>query len=189
MITKSFYRKVILDYRTLISEETYDELNQHLADQVQTFVVNQKISSVHAFLPIERNREPNIQGLFTEFWDEGIKIVVSKTDFQAKTMSHHYLEKNTSLESNHLGIPEPVGNLKAAFLTEIDLIFIPLLLADKTGNRIGYGGGFYDRLLQETNLVKVGLSLSPPVDAIGQREDWDIPLDYLITPFKTYNYG
>ena len=118
-----------------------------------------------------------------------MKVIVSRTDFETKQMYHFYLNAEVELSVNHLGIPEPAGNLEEALIRDVDLMFIPLLIADKKGHRIGYGGGFYDRLLEETNFVKVGLSLSPPIDEIQQTEDWDIPLDYLVTPFKTYNYG
>ncbi len=103
-------------------------------------------------------------------------------------MRHFSLTESTALVKNKFGIPEPT-NSEEASIENLDLIFVPLLLCDKEGFRIGYGGGYYDRLLSETKALKVGLSLSPPADIILQREEWDIPLDYLITPFKTYNYG
>lgn len=189
MITKSFIRKSVLHYRRLISIDSYLQRNRLLCDRVKSLVSKCEPVAIHSFLAIEKNREPNLQSLFSEFWSQDINIMVSKTDFGTKEMSHYYLHGDVRLSENHLGIPEPTGDLEEARLNDVDLMFIPLLLADKKGHRIGYGGGFYDRLLEETNFVKVGLSLSPPVDEIQQKEDWDIPLDYLITPFKTYNYG
>ncbi len=82
-----------------------------------------------------------------------------------------------------MGIPEPSNAQKADF-EEVDLVLVPLLAADKMGNRIGYGGGFYDRLLQNSKAAKIGLSLSTKLDKISQKEVWDIKLDGVLTPFE-----
>ena len=79
-----------------------------------------------------------------------------------------------------MGIPEPLDATPVDF-HEVDLILVPLLAFDKNKNRIGYGGGFYDRLLNETKAAKVGLSLSPPLDQLIQKEEWDVPMDHIIS--------
>ena len=121
-------------------------------------------------------------------WVNSIQVVVSRTNFDKKLLNHFVLEPDTILLENKLGIKEPV-DAKETSLDQIEAFLIPLLVCDRHGFRIGYGGGYYDRMLKETKALKVGLSLSPPVDKIMQQEAWDIPLDYLITPYKTYNYG
>lgn len=188
MLTKTYLRKVILHYRMLIDGMQYEQRNELLCRAAVDFIENKNIQSLHTFLSIKKNQEPDISHVFDLLWSKGVRIVVSKTDFKLKQMRHYVLKVETKLIENTKGIPEPM-DAEEAPLDHLDLIFVPLLICDKEGYRIGYGGGYYDRLLLETKALKVGLSLSPPVDIILQREDWDIPLDYLITPFKTYNYG
>ncbi len=188
MVTKSYLRKVILQYRMLADNLMYTQRNEQLCQATMNFIEQKKANKIHTFLAIRKNNEPDISPLFEELWKNGKKVMVSKTDFMFKQMRHYLLDVKTKLELNKKGIPEPVNALEET-LDDLDIIFVPLLLSDKHGYRIGYGGGYYDRLLAETNSLKVGLSLSPPVDEILQKEDWDIPLDYLITPFKTYHYG
>lgn len=188
MLTKSYLRKVILQYRILADGFLYAQRNEQLCHEVTKFIVRKEIKKAHAFLAIKKNNEPDISPLFERLWREDRQVVVSKTDFMFKQMRHYLLDAKTDLEVNKKGIPEPV-DAQEVTLDDLDAIFVPLLVSDRQGYRIGYGGGYYDRLLAETNSLKVGLSLSPPVDAILQKEDWDIPLDYLITPFKTYQYG
>ena len=166
----------------------YTQRNEQLCQAIARFIEQNEIYTLHTFLAIGKNKEPDVLPLFKDLWNSGKKVVVSKTDFLFKQMRHYYLNEETNLIVNKKGIPEPV-DAKEALLEELDVIFVPLLLSDRKGYRIGYGGGYYDRLLSETNSLKVGLSLSPPVDEILQKEDWDIPLNYLITPFKTYQYG
>ena len=103
-------------------------------------------------------------------------------------MRHYEIATNTEIRISEKGIPEPVDTLEVS-ADDLDAILVPLTVADKEGNRIGYGGGYYDQFLKETKAIKIGLSLSNPVDSIIQTDEWDIPLDYLITPFKTFNYG
>ena len=188
MISKSYFRKVILQYRILADGFMYAQRNEQLCEAIMKFIESNEIQKAHAFLAIKKNNEPDISSLFQRLWSDSRQIVVSKTDFMFKQMRHYLLDERTKLKLNKKGIPEPV-DAKEVDLDNLDVIFVPLLLSDKKGYRIGYGGGYYDRLLSETKSLKVGLSLSPPVDEILQKEDWDVPLDYLITPFKTYQYG
>ena len=73
---------------------------------------------------------------------------------------------------------------------EIDVVFIPLLCFDKKGNRVGYGGGYYDKFLTKTksSCLKIGLSFFEPVDFIKGINMNDIPLDMCVTPEKLYNF-
>ncbi len=179
---------MILHYRILADGLLYAQRNDQLCQVTSEFIEERNIKKLHAFLAIKKNNEPDISPIFEKLWSNGKKVIVSKTDFLFKQMRHYYLEAKTNLVINSKGIPEPVDASEAS-LENLDVIFVPLLLSDKLGYRIGYGGGYYDRLLAETNTLKVGLSMSPPVDEILQKEEWDIPLDYLITPNKIYKYG
>ena len=95
-------------------------------------------------------------------------------------MTHYWLTKNIKLETNSWGIPEPVDAESASF-QEADLVIVPLLVGDKQGNRIGYGGGYYDKLLKGFRGQSVGLSLSPIVDQL-ETNSWDVPLDVILFP-------
>lgn len=188
MITKSLFRKTVLQYRQLLDQQEYAERNEGLFLRVRDLVESKRCKEIHTFLAMKKNCEPDISSFLKWFWEKETKVLVSKTDFKSKKMDHYYLLPETELAENRIGIPEPEG-AESVSIKNVDLIFVPLLISDRKGYRIGYGGGYYDRLLKETKALKVGLSLSPPADEILQQEEWDIPLDYLITPFKTYNYG
>ena len=187
-IKKSQMRKVILQYRKLIDQAVYNNRNALLCERVDAFLQMLDFGKIHTFLTIRKNKEPDISSLNKVIWSTGKQIVVSKTDFEAHQMRHYLLTEGTRLKKNQKDIPEPVA-AEETTIHDVDIIFVPLLVADDHGNRIGYGGGYYDQLLKETKAIKIGLSLSNPVDRIQQTDDWDILLDYLITPYKTYNYG
>jgi 5-formyltetrahydrofolate cyclo-ligase len=93
-----------------------------------------------------------------------------------------------AVEANRYGIPEPVlpGELFEPF--QLDLVLVPLLGFDRRGNRLGHGGGYYDRgfaflneQVRPTEPLLVGIAYAfqelPEVD----EQDWDVPLDFVAT--------
>jgi len=181
-ITKSTIRKTLLGYRRLLGEEIFHKRNEKLCERLLRAIQKNGSNTIHVFLSIDRNREPDVSILFPALRDRGCRIVAARTDFANKSQQHFYLNESTELCENKMNIPEPVG-AEPADLKDVDLILVPLSAADKHRNRIGYGGGYYDRLLKNSNALKVGLCLSPLLDEISQTEEWDVELDQIITPF------
>lgn len=181
-ISKSLLRKVALDYRRLLDDKDFHKRNQRLCEKIIKLVKEGNFKTIHVFLPMKRNKEPDVTIIFEQLRSLGTKIVTSKTNFKEKTLSHFYVEQETKLVLNKMGIPEPTDAREADF-SMVDLVLCPLASADKEGNRIGYGGGFYDQLLKNCSEQKVGLTLAPLLDEIVQKETWDIPLNTILTPF------
>ena len=69
----------------------------------------------------------------------------------------------------------------------VDVAVIPLLACDKNLNRIGYGKGYYDKFLKENPCIKIGVCYDFQVIENITPNEWDIPLDYIITPTKIIN--
>lgn len=94
------------------------------------------------------------------------------------------------LEKGSYGIMEPVpGSCITAKLTDIDLIVVPGVGFDKNLNRLGYGGGFYDRLLQKitTEVKKISLCFEMQISEKIPVSEHDIKVDLLITESNTYH--
>lgn len=187
ILTKTQLRKFVLQNRQLLENSIFSDLNSRLIGKISQYLEEVSFKTLHVFLPIGINNEPDIQSLLPKLWQFDKNIVVSKTDFKNHSMTHFYLDADTSLVRNKLDIPEPTG-ARSAYIEDVDLVLVPLLLADKSGNRIGYGAGYYDQLLSQTKAKKVGISLASPVDRISQTDEWDLPMDTLITPFKIYSF-
>jgi 5-formyltetrahydrofolate cyclo-ligase len=109
-------------------------------------------------------------------------------------------DKNTPLRTNHFGILEPVYQKKhLRNARQLDVILTPLVGFDNQGNRMGMGGGFYDRALAHLVNNKTGRkSVRPRVIGIAhelqrleaiQQRPWDIPLQAVITErqFQYFN--
>ena len=85
------------------------------------------------------------------------------------------------LSINKFGIPEPISN-KTKFP---DILLVPLLAFDKNFNRIGYGGGFYDRYINRLKKIKkiitIGVAYSFQKIKKIPVEKYDIKLDFVVT--------
>lgn len=101
---------------------------------------------------------------------------------ETNTLQVVSIHADTAFDINEFGIEEPVDGTPV-FINEIDMVITPLLAFDKTGNRVGYGKGYYDRLLKDCrkDCIKIGFSYFDPVDAIDDVNIHDIKLDYCIT--------
>ena len=96
------------------------------------------------------------------------------------------------LTPNRLGIPEPPLDIRnLATLSELDVLMVPLVAFDNQGQRLGMGGGFYDRTLQnwqQHNVLPIGLAHDcQQVEALPVA-DWDVPLKAIITPSKLWQW-
>lgn len=92
------------------------------------------------------------------------------------------IEDLDNLREGPYGIKEP-SDAEGVDLSEIELIFVPGIVFDKKGYRIGYGGGYYDRFLSKlpSNTIKIGLAFSEQIIEQIPHEDWDIRMDILVT--------
>lgn len=178
-------RKGTLYNRRMLADEVWQQRNDRLINAAYSFLVQKQIQCFHVFLPIKRNNEVDTWPILTQSIENGKRVIVSATDFERQTMTHYGYSPDLVFEEDRFGIPTPRSGT-VADLTELELIFIPLLAGDKAGNRIGYGKGYYDRLLAEMapDLLKVGLTLSPLFDHFPFAEPHDISLDYCITPYE-----
>ena len=94
-----------------------------------------------------------------------------------------HLYDPTRLARHRFGMLEPEATLPIVDPSEVELVLVPGVAFDRQGGRLGFGGGFYDRLLPLTGgAVRVGLTYDELVlDAIPM-EPWDCRVDWLATP-------
>ena len=84
------------------------------------------------------------------------------------------------------GVREPASGCSSLDWSEIDVMLIPGLAFDAEGNRIGRGGGFYDRFLANVQVVKVGLCYDDLILQKIPNEPHDVPMDIVVAQTATY---
>ena len=112
-----------------------------------------------------------------------ISLPIIKKNFQ---MDFYKWSFSDLLKINKYGIPEPENKN----LVYPDVILVPLVAFDKNLNRLGYGGGYYDRLIKKLSnkkkIIKIGLALSVqkidkvPIDMYDQRLDYIVTNKYIV---------
>ena len=182
---KALLRKEILRRRKLLSLDQVNMLSQQLKTQLLHWVKDHSIQSCHCFLPIERNREVNTWPIIRALYHQGKQIILTQTDFEREIMLHFEYDPAVTFELDQFQIPTPV-NARSADVSKADVVLVPLLAADKQGGRIGYGKGYYDRLISEmaADVMKIGLTLGACFDKFSFLEPHDQKLDYCITPYE-----
>lgn len=188
---KEELRKIYKKKRLALSLTEVETRSESLAKYFFNEIHFQSLSNLHVFLPIKKQKEINTLHITNPILRDfpEVQLIVSKTDFKNKKMENFLWEKDTSFEINSWGIPEPI-NAQKFQNQNIDAILIPLLIFDKEGFRIGYGGGFYDRFLAECSpkTLKIGLSFFEAVERIENLDKFDIPLDICITNKQIWDF-
>ncbi|TDO19207.1 5-formyltetrahydrofolate cyclo-ligase [Pedobacter duraquae] len=187
-MNKSELRKQAMTERRLIDPSAIKRLNEQLLQRFSKLDFS-AISVLHIFLPIAEKAEPDTFQCINWLKNHHphIKILVPKADFRTALMTHHEWRGMDYLEKSTFNILEPRS--EEVYKGLIDLVVVPLLAFDKCGYRVGYGKGFYDRFLEGSDALKVGLSFFEAVDEISDVDALDVRLDLCITPDKIYYFN
>lgn len=188
---KSAIRKKYLSKQKSLSASVRTEKNLSIKERFFGSFDLTHISILHYFDSIEEKGEVDTSLIINELWQKYVRIITfaPRVNFAKGILEHLEVNQNTQLELSSWGIFEPVGNELVETET-IDLVLVPLLCFDKRGFRVGYGGGFYDKFLVKCreDCLKIGLSFFDPVEEIEDVQDFDVKLDFCITPEKVWEF-
>lgn len=119
--------------------------------------------------------------------NDGKEIYVPKTDKVNKEMMAVRIHSLDNMIEDNWGILEPKYIDEEKICEDFDLIIIPGLAFDRNGNRIGYGGGYYDKYFSKIKNInnKVALAYDFQILDNIQSEIHDIKVDYIISNNET----
>lgn len=107
-------------------------------------------------------------------------------------MDFYSYEKPEDLILNRFKIPEPVVSEKNLVQPhKLEVVIVPLVGFNEKGERLGMGGGYYDRMLKKISCECLTLGLAYDFQLIPEikSQPWDMPLDEVITPTKHYIFN
>jgi 5-formyltetrahydrofolate cyclo-ligase len=174
--------------RQELKDTEIEDLSLAIANNVLKLPIWEK-SYFHIFLPITEHKEVNTEYILHLLSGKDKEVIISKSDFQTREMTHFLLTDNTKIKKNEYNIPEPVDGIHVPS-SKIEVVFVPLLAFDKAGHRVGYGKGFYDKFLGECSpeTLKIGLSFFEAEAIIIDIFENDVKLDYCVTPNGIYRF-
>lgn len=189
-MTKAELRMIYREKRKLLSDEQQQLLNQQMLLHFST-IHFPTLHRVLSFCKHPLRAEPDTF-IFTNWLQQQfpeITVAYPVVEWEPGQMKAVVSAIDPPFPLSQWGIPEPVGE-EVWLPNTIDLILVPLLVADAKGNRVGYGGGYYDRYLANTrsDSLKIGIGFFDIIDSISDTAEFDVPLDGCITPVGYYEF-
>ncbi|WP_432451831.1 5-formyltetrahydrofolate cyclo-ligase [Agarivorans sp. QJM3NY_29] len=184
-------RHQIRQQRGSLSPTQQQQASQAILEYLQadpTLVKPQRIALYLAF-----DGELDLSLIIDWLWQQNKQVFVPLVDPNTNgNMCFHHYHANTLMQQNRFGIAEPIFDPAAVIPgQQLELILTPLVAFDAEGNRLGMGGGYYDRLLANIETdppLVVGLAHDcQQVDAVPVQV-WDQPLKRILTPSKDWRW-
>ena len=179
---KTELRKQILEQRKQLSPEERRAKSRIICERILCRDDYRKAKRI--FVYVSMGAEAETQMLIEQAWKDGKMVAVPKTAAKRK-MYFLPIRSFAELRKSNFGVYEPTGRIEEAWIPqEDDLFLVPIVGFDRKKNRIGYGGGYYDRYFAEQKGIrKIGLAfqMQEALFSIEGIEETDIPLDEIIT--------
>ncbi len=157
---------------------TVEEINASSDEIIENILSTKEyIDAKSIFVYISMGSEVSTIKLIQKAWQVNKKVAVPKVLSKAK-MEFMYIDSFENLEKSKFGVLEPVENNRA-LPDEATLIIVPGLVYDREKFRIGYGGGFYDRYLENAEARTFGVCFDFQLVDKLERERYDLPVERL----------
>ncbi|TWT44670.1 5-formyltetrahydrofolate cyclo-ligase family protein [Phycisphaerae bacterium RAS1] len=153
---------------------------------VQAEFVRSETVMLFLSLPTEVDTSP----LALLAWQLGKRVLAPSVSWEQRRMAPIEIHSLTSgLETVEMGIRQPVEGAVVP-ISEIDLVVVPGLGFDETGNRVGRGRGFYDRFLahREFRAITCGLAFEEQVVTVVPADEHDMRVQFLVTDARVRRF-
>ncbi|MPM47880.1 putative protein YqgN [bioreactor metagenome] len=181
---KKILRNKILSIRDSLNRNEKEIMDNEIFNKLKNTELYKNARNI--FIYISFSNEINTINIIKKALEDKKDVFIPKIYKTNKSMKAIKLNSFDDLKKNSMGILEPIDDSKYIEKENIDLIVVPGVVFDKDCNRIGYGGGYYDRYLKDiaykNNKVVLAYDLQV-IDKI-ENEKHDIKVDYIITNTK-----
>lgn len=172
-------RKTRANLTALQQQQAEDSITQ------QALALIEERNAQHIALYLSFDGEISTEKLIKTLWAQGKQVYLPVLHpFNPNHLLFLRYLPDTPMLKNKFGIWEPKFNVQNVLpLDELDILFTPLVAFDKQGNRLGMGGGFYDRTLQNwqnSSFIPVGLAHQCQQVEQLPTEAWDVPLHQIL---------
>ena len=173
---KQALRKEIREKKRVMTEEQIVTASERLGQLFLASDAYKQAKTIYGYLPY--NQEVRTVPMLQQALLEGKKVAVPKC--YGDEMRFIYLDDLSKVEKGYCGIPEPIADEPIAD-DKTALVLMPGLAFDPQGHRMGYGGGFYDKFLeQEPNHPTIALCYDFQMFDHLETEAHDIPVDTVL---------
>ena len=186
---KNMVRKEVLHTRNNMSNELRKLKDKLIYDLFINSDLYKKAKDI--FIYVSFGSEVSTHEIINKALRDKKNIYVPKTDINKKEMIAVKIHSFTELNVDNYGILEPISVDKEKIASDFDIIVMPGVAFDKEGNRIGYGGGYYDKYLEKNifKAKKIALAYEEQILEKIETDYHDIEVDFIINTekiIKTY---
>jgi 5-formyltetrahydrofolate cyclo-ligase len=169
-LDKSALRRKILQQRQSLSVLEWQTKSNLICDRLKASALFQEAQTILAYFSFRQ--EVDLSALF------GLDKKWAFPSCVGKSLVWHLWQPGDNLQLGRYGIKEPLSTATVIYPSAADLILVPTVACDRFGYRLGYGGGFYDRLLsQYSTIPNIGIVFDfAHLDRLP-RDNWDVKLD------------
>ena len=172
---KKELRKIFLDKRNAMSEEERAEASYHICTILMEMLKGKTVLSYYPF-----GSEVDLS-LINHFYPVAYPRCLEDKQMEA------LVPKYRSFIKNRFGIMEPDPDRSVLVPKDkLDVILVPCLAFNEKGDRLGYGGGYYDRYLKDCKAFKIAVAFECQKTDEWETDEWDIPVDMIITERNSY---
>ena len=173
---KKELRRRIREQKRAMTPEQIDLRSGALAEKFYACAQYQKAKTIYGYLPY--NQEVRTVPMLERALADGKKVAVPKV--YGDEMKFIYMTDLTLTKKSDMGIPEPIADGPVGD-DPTALVLMPGLAFTEKGDRMGYGGGYYDKFLaQEPNHPTVALCYGFQMVESLPTQDHDIPVDLVL---------
>ena len=186
-VCKERLRKRVLAVRMGLDRGRAKVSGQAILDRVLGLEAYRRAKLVHTYVSSKEN-EVDTRALIGTCLAQGKRVAVPVVMPGTKTLAHALINGLDQLVVGPWGLaqPDPAAAVWLPAEARIDLVVVPGLAFDRRGQRIGWGGGYYDRFLAQVQTVKIGLCYDELVLDCIPGEPHDVPVDLVVAETAIY---
>lgn len=177
-MTKQELRALIAQEVKALSSDYCQRADSAICRAVRESELYQSAGTIFCY--IGTDREIDTKALLTAALQDGKRLALPLCTGKG-IMEAREIRSLDDLVSGKFGIPAPRGDCPEIAPEEFDLVIVPCSTGNRKGQRLGYGGGFYDRYLRKTNCPRILLCREQLVKEEIPVEEHDLRMDYITT--------
>ncbi len=170
-------RQEMLKKRLMIESRDAETMSARIMETLLELDSIKNAACVMAYY--SHKNEPNLLALMHTLLDMGKNVALPYVADNDNLIAVAYTYDSV-MKSNVYGIAEPII-MNESEQAEPDVVLVPGIAYDPALNRIGYGVGYFDRFLKETNALKIGICYDMQIVPQIHAEPYDIAMDMLVT--------
>lgn len=187
---KRSIREKLLAQRNGIRPEQKEKKDSAIRERL--FGITEVAGARHILFYASFRSEVDTSGCIEEALGLGKTVSLPRVDRKSSRLCLYRIQSLRDLSPGYMGIPEPRPAAEnETLLSDIQVVIVPGAAFDLMGNRLGYGAGYYDRLLsgEGSSCIRVGLAYEGQVAESVPSEDHDVPMRFIVTEDRVIRCG